>query len=159
MRMINLLSTYSIGEIIIFLVIIAIAIKELITLIDWFKELIKKHFNKENTPLSLFQELDKKNKKQDEKIEEIITLQKDFQSSIQTIVSQLQILMDSDKDAIKAFITKEHHYFCYEKGWIDDYNLDCLEKRFNHYQAENGNSFVEALMEEVRALPRQPHNS
>jgi hypothetical protein len=38
--------------------------------------------------------------------------------------------MKSDKDSIKAFITKEHHYFCYEKGWIDDYNLDCLEKRF-----------------------------
>ena len=44
--------------------------------------------------------------------------------------------MNSDKDAIKAFITREHHYFCYQKKWIDDYSLDCIEKRYEHYKEE-----------------------
>ena len=61
-----------------------------------------------------------------------------------------------DKDDIKAWITQQHHYFCYELKCIDDFSLDCIEKRFKHYQDENGNSFVENLMNELRTLPKQP---
>jgi hypothetical protein len=46
------------------------------------------------------------------------------------ILEQIKNLTKSDRDAIKAYITKEHHHFCYEAGWIDDYNLDCIERRF-----------------------------
>jgi putative Mn2+ efflux pump MntP len=45
--MIDLLSKYSITEIIIFVIIIAIGIKELIEFIDWAKERTKRYFNKE----------------------------------------------------------------------------------------------------------------
>lgn len=41
-------------------------------------------------------------------------------------------------------------------GWIDDYSMECLERRFLIYQHEHGNSFVEGLMDEIRALPKQP---
>ena len=156
--MINLLSTYSVGEIIIFLVLCLIAIKEFCTLIDWVKDRVKKHFSKEEASSEKITALEEHNQEQDEKIEEIISLQKQTQQDIEEILSKIQILMKSDKDSIKAFITKEHHYFCYDKGWIDDYNLDCLEKRFQHYKEENGNSFVSSLMEEIRSLPRQPQN-
>ena len=74
---------------------------------------------------------------------------------IKTLSAKVDMLTASDKDAIKAFITREHHYFCYQKGWIDDYSLDCLERRYQHYVEEEGNSFVGQLMEEIRALPRQ----
>lgn len=156
--MINLLSTYSLTEIIIFLVLVVLAIKELFTLIDWVKDRLKKHFSKEDNSTSLFHKLEEKDQQQDNQIEQIIELQKQMQKDTETILQKIETLMESDKDAIKAFITKEHHYFCYEQGWIDDYNLDCLEKRFKHYKEENGNSFVESLMEEIRALPRQPQN-
>jgi hypothetical protein len=65
------------------------------------------------------------------------------------------MLIDSDKDDIKAFITREHHYFCYQKGWVDDYSLDCVERRYAHYEQEGGNSFVEDLMKDLRKLPKQ----
>lgn len=152
--MIELLEAYSVGQIILFIILLAIALKEFFTLFDWIKERLRKHFIKEDK----FHELEVKDQQQDTQIEEIINLQKQTQQNIETILSKLQILMDSDKDSIKAFITKEHHFFCYEQGWIDDYNLDCLEKRFKHYKEENGNSFVESLIKEIRELPRQPQN-
>ena len=71
-------------------------------------------------------------------------------------MDKLNLLLDSDRDAIKAHIVEKHHYFCYTKKYIDDYSLDCLEKRYEHYVAENGNSYVEDLMEELRALPKRP---
>ena len=71
------------------------------------------------------------------------------------MMRKINILIDSDKDDIKSFITKEHHFYCYEKHWIDDYSLDCIERRYKHYQEENGNSFVADLMKEIRQLPKQ----
>ena len=47
-----------------------------------------------------------------------------------------------DKEDIKAFITLQHHKFVYEQEWIDDYSMECLEKRFAIYEREHGNSFV-----------------
>ena len=56
------------------------------------------------------------------------------------------MLIESDKDDIKAYITREHHFFCYEQGWIDDFSLDCLEKRYAHYKIEGGNTFIDGFM-------------
>ena len=77
------------------------------------------------------------------------------QKALEKMQKQIDLLIESDKDDIKAYITKEHHYFCYEKGWIDDYSLDCIEKRYGHYVEEKGNSFVKSLMIELRSLPKQ----
>lgn len=55
-----------------------------------------------------------------------------------------------------GYVTERHHFFVYEQGWIDDYSMECLERRFLIYQHEHGNSFVEGLMDEIRALPKQP---
>jgi hypothetical protein len=67
--------------------------------------------------------------------------------------------VDSDKDDIKAFITDKHHYFCYERKWIDDYSMDCIERRYSHYKDEGGNSFIATLMDELKALPKQSPQS
>ena len=58
------------------------------------------------------------------------------------------------KDDIKSWLVEKHHYFCYEKGYIDDYSLDCMERRYRHYADEGGNSYAATLMAEVRALPK-----
>ena len=64
------------------------------------------------------------------------------------------MLIESDRDDIKSFITREHHRFCYQVGWIDDFSLDCIEKRYKHYKNEGGNTFIDGFMEELRALPK-----
>ena len=69
-------------------------------------------------------------------------------------MENIKIIVCCHKDDIKAWITEKHHYFCYKVGHIDDYNLDCIEKRYSHYRHEGGNSFVDDLMKEIRALPK-----
>ena len=85
--------------------------------------------------------------------------QKRDDEALQDLSKKIDILIESDRDAIKTYITKEHHKFCYNKGWIDDFSLDCLEKRFKHYADEGGNSFICGFMQELRALPKRPPQS
>ena len=144
----QLLSTFSFGEIILFLILTAVAFKEIFNFLDWVSEKIKKRDNKHQNAISRDQKID--------------TTLEDFQKELKYIVTtvdeintEVNILKESDKDDIKAFITREHHYFCYTKGWIDDFSMDCIEKRYGHYVEEEGNSFVLDLMTELRALPKQ----
>ena len=82
--------------------------------------------------------------------------QKKTDETLNILTKKIDMLINSDKDAIKSYITKEHHYFCYEVGWIDDFNMDCLERRYSHYADEGGNSFICGFMEQLRALPKHP---
>ncbi len=75
--------------------------------------------------------------------------------SLNKLNTQVDILTESDKDDIKAYITREYHYFVEKLGWIDDYSMDCLEKRYAHYVAYRGNTFVAELMQQLRKLPRK----
>ena len=114
-----------------------------------------KIFKKESRKEQEKRELDEKLLSYDEKIEQVIKAQEELNDYISNMMRKINILIDSDKDDIKSFITKEHHFYCYEKHWIDDYSLDCIERRYKHYQEENGNSFVADLMKEIRQLPKQ----
>ena len=154
--MLELLKEYSISQILVFIVVIAIAIKEVIQFIDWARQRTLQQVNKSTSLAELIKKIEEKDKDQDEKIERMLEAQKGLSENIDLILQQVQNLIKSDRDAIKAYITKEHHHFCYEVKWIDDYNLDCLEKRYQRYVEEGGNSFIESLMEEIRDLPRRP---
>lgn len=142
--MIDLLNQFSPLQIILFIILLAIAFKKVSDFLDWFQAKVSKR--------------DKIKEEESEKNKEYIQLKdsiNEIMVFIKTLSNKVDLLTASDKDAIKAFITREHHYFCYQKGWIDDYSLDCLERRYQHYVEEEGNSFVGQLMEEIRALPRQ----
>lgn len=144
----QLLSQYSVGEIITFIVILLLAAKQVIEFCDW---VIKKVSNRDEKHLSQY-EADK------HLYERLDALEKNFTQMNEIVTgmsSQMNLLIDSDKDAIKAYITEKHHHFCYEQLYIDDYSLDCLEKRYGHYIEEKGNSFIEKLMNELRELPHQ----
>ena len=143
--MIELFKNFSVEQVIIFTVLLALAVKGLVSFIDWIKERNKKAFTQAQRPV----ELEHNVQTHDEQIAKL-------QKTIQTLVDNVNLLIESDKDDIKAFITRQHHYFCYQKKWIDDYSLDCVERRYEHYEAEGGNSFIETLMDELRALPKQP---
>ena len=69
------------------------------------------------------------------------------------------MLIDSDKDDIKADLTRIHHFYCYTQKWIDDYTLECCERRFSHYEKEGGNTFIEGFMKELRTLPKKSPKS
>jgi hypothetical protein len=81
-----------------------------------------------------------------------------FEEKIDKLTQMVELLLTSDRDNIKAYIVEKHHYFCYNRKWIDDYSMDCIEKKYETYKKENGNSYVGDLMKELRALPKQPIN-
>lgn len=143
----QLFTNYSTGQIIIFIIIIAIAVKELLTLIDWFKERARKQIKQQDRPF----ELEQATKRQDKELNEI-------RDCIRDLTKDVQLLIDSDRDSIKFSITKEHHYYVYQLGYIDDYSLDILEKRYAHYLSYGGNSYIGTLIDELRSLPKGPVN-
>lgn len=142
--MLELLKHYTSTQIIIFTVLLALAAKSCISFFQWLFPRMKQLVYKTDAPVKM-----QKNIKR--QADEIIGIKDD----IQVLTKKVDTLIKSDRDDIKAFITREHHYFCYQKGWIDDYSLDCIEKRFEHYIQEGGNSFIQGLMKEIRRLPKQ----
>lgn len=150
--MLALLEKYSISEILVFIVLLALAIKGVISFVDWTIEKVKKAFNKG------YSKIDEKRKITeilDEDAQLIASLQQqqaETDKVLKVLSKKIDMLIESDKDAIRAYITKEHHYFC-EQGQIDDFSLDCIERRFTHYEGQGGNSFIKAFMEDLRKLP------
>lgn len=142
--MIQLFTNYSLSEIVLFIIVLAIGIKKFIQFIDWYKKRTSQAVHQAEKPAELEQTIDK----HEQQLSEI-------KQQLSEIKQAINLLIESDKDDIKQSITKEHHYFCYQVGSIDDYSLDCLERRYSHYTDEGGNSFVKTLMEQIRMLPKK----
>ena len=154
--MLELINNYSISEVLTFLIIFALASKSVVTFWDWAIDRLKKIFNKEVEVQEEKDLIEERLNKGNNNFKVLFENQQRQSEQIDKIIEKINLLIASDKDDIKSFITREHHYFCYQKGWIDDYSLDCIEKRYQHYNDEGGNSFVKGLMNEIRELPKRP---
>lgn len=148
--MAELITNYSWSEIILFVIAFAAAIKGVVTFWDWGKDRLRKVYDKEDK-IEEIKSLIVENTKQ---MNEFSNIQAQTINEIQHLKENITNLTASDKDDIKAWITEKHHHFCYEIKYIDDYSLDCIEKRYAHYVDEGGNSFISTLMEEIRNLPK-----
>lgn len=157
--MIALFEQYSISEILIFTFILALAIKSLISFFDWAIEKLRKIFNKEHKRINQKEEIEKRLKQENDIIKSLQGKQQKTDEILNDLTEKIDMLIESDKDAIRAYITKEHHYFCNEQKWIDDFSLDCIQRRFKHYEEQGGNSFIKNFMEDLRGLPNQPPNN
>lgn len=138
----KLLQQFSLSDILIFMTLFILTFKGGISVFEWFFERGHKFFDKTY-----------------QKPKEIEETLKDLVDTVEKLTKKVNILVQSDKDAIKAFITKQHHHFCYEAKTIDDQSLDCIEKRYMHYEEQGGNSYIHHLMEELRELPRDINTS
>lgn len=152
--MVELLTVYSTSEILAFLIAFALAIKGAVTFYDWAKERIRKIFDKEYNSTTKEEEVQNRLDRGSETMKQLADNQKELADIIKKLSDKIDMLIDSDKDDIKSFLTREHHYFCYQKGWVDDYSLECCERRYAHYRKEGGNSFIEGFMKELRELPK-----
>lgn len=154
-----LLSHYSLSEIIVFIVVLFFAAKEFVSSFDWAKDRLREYYRSETR-------CDEAHKELHDKINDLSILFEEQQKTeasldrmwdiFEKMEGQITMLMESDREAIKSYITDKHHFFVYERGWVDDYSLECLERRYVIYREEHGNSFVGHLMDEIRELPKQP---
>lgn len=145
----KLLTNYSPTDIIMYTVILCLAVKGVVSFIDWACDRVRRYYDKDHDER---EEIDTIK----EDVDELKESKEDTNNSVDKINDSIAMLIESDKESIKAYVTERHHFFVYEHGWIDDYSMECLERRFLIYQHEHGNSFVEGLMDEIRALPKQP---
>ena len=150
----NLLTQYSLTEILVFLFVLITALKTTLTSVEWLWERISRIFKKQQQDIEHQEDFTKYVQDSEKQIKELYELHSKTEANLNKIIDSIQLLINSDKDDIKAWITEKHHYYCYEKRHIDDYSLDCIEKRYAHYKDEGGNSFVEDLMRDIRRLPK-----
>lgn len=80
----------------------------------------------------------------------------DIGDSIDHVSSTAEFLMNADKEDKKAFIIGQYNQFVMEEGKIDIYSKDTLEKIYDIYLKENGDTFVASMMTSIRNLPLVP---
>lgn len=153
--MATLLTTFSIQEILVFIVLFAVAVKGVVSFLDWAYARLRKIFIKEQKQQNDSQQIELRFEKDETRVEELAGEHVKFNNDISEIKTVIKNLERMDKNDIKAWLTEKHHHFT-DKGWVDDYSLDCIEHRYQDYIALGGNSFIKNLMKEIRALPKRP---
>lgn len=164
--MIELLQTFSVNQIIVYTIMLGLAIRGMVSFFQWGVELYKKRFNKDYKEVNKEKKLEehymiclKQHKETLEKYSslenKVDDLTEAFMKKIDVIENQVAQLTRSDMHDIKGWIVEKHHKFM-KQGWIDDFTMDILEKRFEDYTREGGNSYISGLMDELRALPHFP---
>ena len=164
--MIELLSTLSVSQLLIFIIMIMLAMKELVTLVEFFGKKLRSVFDKEYQEKDEKQEILDKLESISVHIEQhkeqylqfsnkIAAIQDEYRLMFEKQQNILDSLVASDIEDIKSDIVKQYHCFM-EKQWIDDFSMDAIERRFTRYIEEGGNSYVHTLVEKLRQLPNQP---
>ena len=176
--MLELLATYSITEILVFIVMLALAFKGVVSFVDWFKNRFGTKINgkteaeiqeeaveemEEEARNSILQGRlllgEQRMREHDEKFtainDKLTQMSTETEDKFNKLTNMVELLLTSDRDSIKAYIVDKHHYFYYNKKWIDDYSMDCIEKKYETYKLENGNSYVEELVKQLRSLPKR----
>lgn len=178
----TLLSNLSVEGIILIIVLFAVAIKFLGELFEYLYNKVKKYFDIKDAKEERHEEVmnslhilqkDMKEQKErsekrqrqvdsiDNKLNQHYQDFEDLKSSIHNQTTEITNLNDRIKtltertqDSTRAYLIDKHHHFCYQIKAIDDMSLQDMERRFMYYKAAGGDTFIDNLMEEVRALPR-----
>ena len=178
----TLLSQLSIEGIILVIVLFAAAVKFLGELFEYLYNKLKKYFDIKDAKEEQHEEimnklnaLETRSAKQEERSEyrqaQVDKISKqldkqdkqstDFRQTIEkqtqelsSLKSQISTLTERTQDSTRAYLIDKHHHFCYQLQGIDDMSLQDMERRFMYYKAAGGDTFIDGLMEEVRALPR-----
>lgn len=178
----TLLSNLSVEGIIFVIILFAVSVKFLGELFEYLYTKLKKYFDikdaKEQHHEEVMQSLNElkrdnierreRDKYRDERVEKIsqqLDAQDKDSAELKQVVqnltaelvelkSKVLILTERTQDSTRAYIIDKHHHFCYQIKAIDDMSLQDLERRFMFYKAAGGDTFIDALMEEIRSLPK-----
>lgn len=110
---------------------------------------------------AVMEETKQKDRDQDGMIEfkmnELNTTLSEFRNDINANKGQLDTLIVSDKESIKAFIVG-CYYQAKSDGYVNSHLMQIIEERYETYKKENGNSYITGLMNELRAFPHTAPN-
>lgn len=154
--MAELLSQYTIPQIILFIAALIFIIKGVQDTIDFFKNKYNQKFNKDYDAKTKEIRLEEFYEIAGEQHKEVILEMEKVSESVDHLSQRIDRLTESDMHDIKQFIVREYHYFVEQKKQIDDYSLDTILLRYADYKQEGGNSYIEMLIDEIKKLPKHP---
>lgn len=177
-----LITQYSVAEIAILIILLGTSVKFIIELGQWFYKTFQAYFGKQQQEKidqdGLIEKLDSLGLKIDSLGEKISTLEKrvstaegsvkslknkvhDMNDAIVSLEEQsqrseesLDLIQERLQNQARDRLIELHHKYMYEYGMIDDIGLQSMERTYLYYKAAGGNTFIDTLMDEVRALPR-----
>ena len=150
----QLFAQYSIESILLLLIMLGVSVKFIGELCEYFYNKMKKYFADEASQTKENESLSESIRQIDSKVTAVKDSIEKQQEIIAMLQEQSQLTVERMQENERSYIIDKHHYFCYEVGMIDDMNLQSLERRYVYYKAQGGNSFIDGLMREIRALPR-----
>lgn len=154
--MAELLSQYTIPQIILFIAALIFIVKGVQDTIDFFKNKYNQKFNKDYDTKTKEIRLEEFYEMAGEQHKEVMMEIEKVSESVDHLSQRIDKLTESDMHDIKQFIVREYHYFVEQKKWIDDYSLDTILLRYADYKQEGGNSYIEMLIDEIKKLPKHP---
>lgn len=152
--LIDIFSQYSIETILLLLIAIGFAIKFVSELWEFFYTKLRNYFNIQTQKDQRHGEILNGIESVKDEITSIKQENAVIEEKISSFETQIGQLNERVQENTRSFIIDKHHYFCYTVGTIDDLNLQSLERHYLYYKAAGGDSFIDGLMEEIRALPR-----
>lgn len=148
MNIINeLLSQYSLGELIILILSCGFGGKFVWDILSFYYDKIKEHFD-------ILTEKDRAEKELYKSVQRFDSYLDSFQKQLDAIDDRTRIIQERMQNDTRAYIIDKHHYYVYDMEFIDDLGLQDLERRYHFYKDAGGDTFVDQLMQEVRCLPR-----
>lgn len=172
----------SIDQLFLVLLSLLVAMKFISDLLEWLYKKLKSYFNIQDSKekqyaailasvesikadmdqqktdaASQYNQINKMSRQLDTQDGEYASMRDTIESQTKelgNLKSQISVLTERTQDSTRAYIIDKHHYFCYQINGIDDMSLQDLERRFMCYKALGGDTFIDALMEEIRRLPR-----
>lgn len=138
------------------LIAVIICGAELIKAIKVWREAAKERRQKEQN--SIQKEIDMKAefKALHDKLDSIDGRLDGLDKRMKDAETRLDGLTESDMHDIKAWIVEKYHEFYTVQGWIDAFNAETIDKRYEDYVREGGNSYIDTLMERLHSLPMDP---
>lgn len=79
-----------------------------------------------------------------------------FETRLAAAEQGIKDLTTSDMHDIKAWIVEQYHKFYNNQGWIDAFSAETIDRRYQDYLKEGGNSYVENLINQLHTLSMDP---
>ena len=157
--MIELLKQFSVEQVILFVFILALAIKGIFDFTDWVSQKNKAKFEKDYQKMkdgdAILKRQEELEQRYQESVENYAHLKDEITNFSESVMQNLQVINKSMMHDIKQWIIERYKLYT-KQGWIAIEDLNMLEYRFADYEALGGNSTIPALMDELRALPKYP---
>ena len=81
-----------------------------------------------------------------------------LEEDMASIKESISLLRKSDICSFRNQLVKDYEHYK-ERGYISTHSLASLEDQYEIYKEEGGNSFAEQVMNDIRALAKEPKSN